>query len=119
MHIFRLSLHFTLVLSAHCADSYADIDAHNMGNIHDENRMFARMHSGRYFFFVHLHNCQIIHAFIITQNKNSITPFVFAYMYYGLPYKICNVHLLLLAKNHRETGILVAQLNLLKMVELE
>ena len=51
MNIFRLSLHFTLVLSAHCADSYADIDAHNMGNIHDENRMFARMHSGRYFFF--------------------------------------------------------------------
>ena len=47
--------------SVHCADSYADIDAHNMGNIHDENRMFARMHSGRYFFFVHLHNCQIIH----------------------------------------------------------
>ena len=87
-----------------------------MGNIHDENRMFARMHSGRYFFF-HLHNCQIIHAFIITQ-KNTITPSVFVYMYY-YPTKICNVHLPLRAKNHRETGILFAQLNLLKIVELE
>ena len=77
MHTFRLSLHFTLVLSAHCADSYADIDAHNMGNIHDENRMFARMHSGRYFFFT----CIIIHAFIITQ-KNTITLCPCMYMYY-------------------------------------
>ena len=77
MNTFLLSLHFTLVLSALCADSYADIDAHN---IHDENRMFARMHSGRFFF--HLHNCQIIHVFIITHKKNTITPSLLVYMYY-------------------------------------
>ena len=47
-------LTFYFGLSAHCADSYADIDAHNMGNIHDENRMFARMHSVRFFFLQYI-----------------------------------------------------------------
>ena len=78
-------LTFYFGLSAHCADSYADIDAHNMGNIHDENRMFVRMHSGRYFFF-HLHNCQN-YSCIHHHSKKKYYHTFCVRVYVLLPYK--------------------------------